>query len=236
MRATQDWFSQTAKVALERSLLARCPPEKLTLLLSEAIRFDIPAGTVIYRDGARPQFALVVSGLLRIYISAPDGRQITLRYARSGDVLGTVAVVTGAVPVSVQALSDVVLQVLNIQTLQDVAREDARVAWLIAEDVTQVLFHMERVLAGSAFGTVRQRLIRHLLDLASEAASVGQEPSLVARVTQQQLADAIGSVREVVARALRELRAEGLVETVPDGIRLCDPEALLAETGFEDWL
>jgi CRP/FNR family cyclic AMP-dependent transcriptional regulator len=236
MRAGQDWFSQAAKVAFERSLLARFPPETLERLLPEAVRFDLPAGTVIYRDAARPQFALVVSGLLRVYISAPDGRQITLRYARCGDVLGTVAVVAGAVPVSVQALSDAVLQVLNIRTLEALARTDARVAWVIAEDVTRVLFHLERVLAGNVFGSVRQRLIRHLLDLAGEAASAGPDPGLVARVTQQQLADAIGSVREVVARVLRELRAEGLVETVPDGIRLCDPEALQAEIGLEEAL
>lgn len=236
MRSAQDWFSQTTKVALERSLLGRFPPEPLERLLAEAVRFDLPAGTVIYRDAARPQFGLIVSGLLRVYISAVDGRQITLRYARSGDVLGTVAVVAGAAPVSVQALSDAVLLMLNIRTLEALARADARVAWLIAEDVTRVLFHLERVLAGNAFGTVRQRLIRHLLDLASEAALAGQEPSLVARVTQQQLADAIGSVREVVARALRELRAAGLVETVPDGIRLCDPVALQAEIGLEEAL
>jgi CRP/FNR family cyclic AMP-dependent transcriptional regulator len=105
-----------------------------------------------------------------------------------------------------------------------------------AEGLTRVLFHLERVLAGNVFGSVRQRLIRHLLDLAGETASAGGNPSLVARVSQQQLADAIGSVREVVARVLRELRSEGLVETGPGGIRLCDPAALEAEIGREEVL
>jgi CRP/FNR family transcriptional regulator len=45
-------------------------------------------------------------------------------------------------------------------------------------------------------------------------------------VTQQSLADATGSVREVVARALRELRREGAVATADDGITVLDPTAL----------
>src|SRR5438132_532990 len=45
-------------------------------------------------------------------------------------------------------------------------------------------------------------------------------------VTQQSLADATGSVREVVARALRELRREGAIATADDGITVVDPDAL----------
>jgi CRP/FNR family transcriptional regulator len=64
----------------------------------------------------------------------------------------------------------------------------------------------------------------HLLDLAS-----AQQPAqgrLVARVSQQELADAVGSVREVVARVLRDLRLRGLLATAPDSISILDPAGL----------
>lgn len=62
----------------------------------------------------------------------------------------------------------------------------------------------------STFATVRRRVARHLLDFASE----GQRGSeLVTAIGRQQLADAVGTVREVVVRALRELREEGLLRT-----------------------
>lgn len=78
----------------------------------------------------------------------------------------------------------------------------------------------------SAFATVRQRVARHLLDLASE----GQTgPELVAAIGQQDLADAVGSVREVVVRALRELRQGHLIETGRDRIVILDPVGLVAE-------
>ena len=53
---------------------------------------------------------------------------------------------------------------------------------------------------------------------------------LVLPVTQQALADATGSVREVVARAVRELRRRGAIATQSDGIKILDPDALAAES------
>jgi CRP/FNR family transcriptional regulator, cyclic AMP receptor protein len=54
---------------------------------------------------------------------------------------------------------------------------------------------------------VRQRVARH-------RAIPGQPGAeLVAVLSQQQLADAVGTVREVVVRTLRELRQSGVIET-----------------------
>jgi CRP/FNR family transcriptional regulator len=74
---------------------------------------------------------------------------------------------------------------------------------------------------------VRQRVATHLLDLASSQQRPRTE--LVARVTQQELSDAVGSSREVVARVLRDLRLEGLVATGSESIRVLDPAGLQAE-------
>lgn len=65
-------------------------------------------------------------------------------------------------------------------------------------------------LARNTFFPVRARIARHLLDLS---ASQQHGRDLQARVTQQELADAVGSVREVVIRALARLREEGVVRT-----------------------
>jgi CRP-like cAMP-binding protein len=47
--------------------------------------------------------------------------------------------------------------------------------------------------------------------------------------TQQDLANAIGSVREVVARAIDELSRDGLIERTKAGIRVLDLDRLEAE-------
>lgn len=48
-------------------------------------------------------------------------------------------------------------------------------------------------------------------------------------MSQQELADAVGSVREVVARALRDLRALGIVATSTDSVVILDPARLHEE-------
>jgi CRP/FNR family transcriptional regulator, cyclic AMP receptor protein len=80
----------------------------------------------------------------------------------------------------------------------------------------------------NAFGTVRQRVAAHLLDLASDQQVPGGE--LVAAVSQQELADAVGSVREVVARVLRDFRLARLVATSADAVHLLDPAGLHEQT------
>ena len=49
----------------------------------------------MYRAGSDPRAALVVRGLIRVYLSSPGGRQVTVRYARPGDVLGIAVLVSG---------------------------------------------------------------------------------------------------------------------------------------------
>src|SRR6266508_4362300 len=147
-------------------------------------RTDYPAGSTIYREGSASRAALVVSGLLGVYLTSREGRQVTVRYAR--------------------------------------------VAWAIAEELNRRLDDTLQQTAINAFGSVKQRVAAHLLDLASaQQRPVGR---LVARVSQQELADAVGSVREVVARALRDFRLAGLVATAPDSVLILDPTRLHEES------
>ena len=48
------------------------------------------------------------------------------------------------------------------------------------------------------------------------------------RATHADLADSIGSSREVVSRTLKDLRAAGIVESVPGIVRVIDPVRLSA--------
>jgi CRP/FNR family transcriptional regulator, cyclic AMP receptor protein len=210
--------------AMERSFLGKLPRELVDRLLAEGERTDYPAGPVIYRDGAPPRAVLVVEGLLRVYMTSAEGRQVTVRYARGADVLGIAVLVGGPVNVSVQAVARSSLFRIDARTLTSAARQDARVAWAVAEELNQRLYDTLQQTAINAFGSVRQRVAAHLLDLAS--AQQRPEGRLVAQVSQQELADAVGSVREVVARVLRDLRVAGIVATAPDSVVVLDAARL----------
>jgi CRP/FNR family transcriptional regulator len=171
---------------------------------------------------------LVVRGLIRVYMTSPEGRQVTVRYARANDVLGIAVLVGGPANVSVQALAESSLFRISSATLTGAARRDARVAWAMAEELNRRLYETLQQTAVNAFGSVWQRVAVHLLDLAS--AQLHPRGRLVARVSQQELADAVGSVREVVARVLRDLRVAGIVATSSDSVLILDAARLHSES------
>jgi CRP/FNR family transcriptional regulator len=219
---------QEVDAALARSFLAELPAELVGELLAQGERADYPAGTTVYRAGDDPQAALVVRGLIRVYLSSPGGRQVTVRYARPGDVLGIAVLVGGPASTGVQMVEPSSVFRISARVLTAAARRDPRVTWAIAEELNRRLYEVLEQTGVNAFGSVRQRVAAHLLDLASGR----QHPRgrLVARVSQQELAEAAGSVREVVARVLRDLRAAGIVATAADSIVIIDPARLYAES------
>jgi CRP/FNR family cyclic AMP-dependent transcriptional regulator len=210
--------------AVAGSFLARLPSDLVAALVAAGERADYPAGSTIYRPGSYPRALLVVGGLLRVYMTAPEGRQVTVRYGRTCDVLGIAVLVGGPADVGVQALAESSLFRIDSRILTAAAHRDARVGWALAEELNRRLYDTLQQTAINAFGSVRQRVAAHLLDLAS--AQQRPRGRLVARVSQQELADAVGSVREVVARVLREFRLERLVTTAPDSIHILDPVRL----------
>jgi CRP/FNR family transcriptional regulator len=126
-------------------------------------------------------------------------------------------------PFSIQTLADSELLRLRPAVVRAVADHDPRVARALLVETSERVLSFVAEFSGQAFANVRQRIGRHLLDLASEHHAA---EGLLAPISQQELADAIGTVREVVVRVLRELREEDVVQTGRDGILIIDPERL----------
>jgi CRP/FNR family transcriptional regulator len=220
---TEPLLDAATRDALERSPLGRLPADLQAKLLDGALQLDAPAGSTVYQEGERPAYGVIVSGLIRMYMTAPDGRQVTVRYARSGELAGVPAVIGRGAPVNTQILTSTRALMLNPETLRALGKREAQLGWLLAEEVTKRVFGVLEALSGYTFGSVRQRVAWHLLELAARQQ---HGEGLVARITQQELADSVGSVRQVVARTLGDLRREGLIATGAGGIVVLDPDVL----------
>ncbi len=215
----------SAQRAISASVLAGLPSSLRDRVLANALPVELPAGATIYRDEDDPRCALVVVGLARIFLSAPDGRTVTVRYARSGELLGVPVVVVGPAPVSVQMVIDTTLLMFSAQTLRRLGQIEPAVGWMLASEIAQRLYDTLDAVADTAFGSLRQRVARHLLDLSTQ-----RDGQLIAAVTQQELAEAVGSARPAVARVVAELRELDLVATASPGIAILDAEGLHAQT------
>jgi len=181
------------------------------------------AGGVISRSGEPPRIAAVLTGVTREFTATPDGRQVTLRYARPGDLIGLAALLSGVETSGAEAVTDATLAMLTLEKLRSVAAEHHDFCWTMAE--------LTAVWAAQAVSTVLDagsqpmtvRVARHLREIAVS----DPHGRTVALVTHQRLADTVGTAREVITRVLREFRMLGVITTRPGSIVIADADRLL---------
>ncbi|HKY49025.1 MAG TPA: Crp/Fnr family transcriptional regulator [Acidimicrobiia bacterium] len=230
--ASASPFARTAasvRSAFEMSHLGSLPIATKDRLVSSATLLTVPAGSTLHRErDEAAHLELVVSGLLRAYVTALDGRTLTVRYCRAGSLLGAVSLFSSpfSMPASVQAVTNAEVLSMSALFVKQAVDRDVILARALIDELADRVMSFIAEIPGSAFATVRQRVARHLLDLASATQTRSE---LRATISQQELADAVGSVREAVVRVLRELREERLVKTGREGITLLNPEKLSAE-------
>jgi CRP/FNR family transcriptional regulator, cyclic AMP receptor protein len=233
LKVATGLLDDEATAAIAVSSLGSLPGDALVALTFGATRLRIPARSMIHVEGEQaPHLELVISGLVRVRTSATDGRMLTVRYCRSGALLG-VATLYAPVqrPFDVQAASESELLSLRPDVVRARADQDPRVAGALLVETSQRVMTFVAEFSGHAFASVRQRVARHLMDLALDQQRTGE---LVASISQQELADAVGTVREVVVRILRELREAGAVQTGREGIMIRDAD-LLARAESPTW-
>lgn len=215
--------------SLARSRLAGLPCEVLDRVTMCSTDLHVGAGKVLVSGGRAGVFCyLLVDGLIRSYLISSAGRQVTVRYSRPGALLGVATLfASGTAPAGLQAVTDSRVLSLHPMTLRALARRDVRVSHALLVELSDRAITYMNAVGDAVFSSLHDRVLSHLLDIATPGLG-RQVPELAARVSQQELADQVGTVREVVVRILRELRLAGLVRTERDRIVLLDAARLQA--------
>ncbi len=204
--------------------LSLLTPTKRRQLLVGSRRIHHAAGTLAFTQEV-PDFAIIIDGgLIRVYVTKAGGRQATAYFIHRGELLGQGVVNRPAVRFCVQAVTDADFTSIDVNVLRNLANTDRQVSRALLTYYTGLLAHSLRVIAVRSLGDITERLAFDLLDRA--CSNQLESGRLIVRASHQQLADSIGSVREVVARSLRKLRDSGLVSTAPNLIRVLDVERL----------
>jgi len=229
-RQELDFSGARLSAITGRGFLARLAPDLAEEVVRTGRLASYPAGTVISTSREESGPALVVSGSLRYFLSAPDGRQLTIRYLLPGDLVGTAIAEQSNVSSHLELLEPGILLHVDRDHLKALTDSRRDLAEALINELVMRLRLAYRALAAHAFMSVRIRVAMDLLERARMRGPVCA--GLQIDVTQQSLADATGSVREVVSRALGQLRREGVVATDADGITVLDPEALRRAAGL----
>ena len=195
-------------------------------LLEGSRRVVLPAGTIALRPEGPWMSYLVESGLARAFWNLPDGRQTTIAIVRPKELVGATSTVGWAPWICMQLITESTLLTLDHHLLRSLATSELDVSSAISMHLAMRIRDAYRLIAVRSLGNIRERMAYDLLDRAAQSQLVVGRLEVAA--THEDLADSIGSSREVMSRALRDLRAEGIVETSPGLIRVLDPARLAA--------
>ncbi len=191
--------------------------------LSDALLAKI-AGLVTTRQVERDQVLyseydeasavyVVASGELRSIRQSAQGREQVLSTERSGAVLAAVPVFNGGKFYST-IIADISSEVLAIEKHQmhRLCREHTELLWNLARVLGHMVRHYAELIETLALRNVEQRVAEHLFTVAEErGVSVGEGCLVELTLTRTEIANRIGSVREVVSRAFAQLQKSGLI-------------------------
>lgn len=206
------------------SLFHGTAPSVVATLAARAIEVRFAPGATIFLAGSNPRgWFVVVEGSVRVVRGGGD-RQHVIHTEGPGGTLGEVPLFTGGThPATAIAAEPTVCALFDRTSLEAAIAECPEIAFVMTRRLALRVQRLVERLDERSARSVRARLIDFLL--ARAAAGRGNTISL--GMTQQALAEELGTVREVVVRELRRLRGEKLIVALSGGrYRIPDPAAL----------
>jgi CRP-like cAMP-binding protein len=216
------------------ALLSGLSPEELRPLASRAVRKRFRAGERLFSEG-EPCHGLhfIASGKVRIFKTSASGREQVLAINFPGEAVAELPVFDGGrYPASGSAIEETQIIFIAQHDFQSCCLEHPQVALKMLSVVGGRLRRLVSIIEELSFTTIRQRLVSTLLRLAeAEGARTPRGIEFQLPVSQQELANQLGTVRELISRNLMRLQAEGLLEVDARRITVMDMDGLKALLG-----
>lgn len=203
------------------------PEEVQQAIIASAIHRHFNAGQVIYVEGEPADFVYILeSGWVKATRVTREGREQAMMFLRPVEVFGDIAVLTGTTyPGTVVALEDVEVWVIPAQTILDLIPRHSEFAMAVIRHLGERVLYYIHLVEDLSLRSVESRLAHTLLQYAE--AHDGQ--LIVPRrewTTFDEMAVRLGTVRDVLSRALKTLEAENLLKVEKQAIILLDPKGL----------
>lgn len=202
-------------------LFGKLPEHDLDALLSHARTERYPGGARIFAKGSPGRSMMaILHGSVRISTPYEGGRELVLALLQSGEIFGEIALLDGEERTAdATAVEDCELLVLDQRDVIPFLERRGDLCLLLLRVLCQRLRQTNRQIEDAVFERLEARIAKALLRLA-KASPTGAAGGL--RVSQQELADMVGTTRESINKQLHVWSRAGIVGlgkrliTIPD--------------------
>jgi CRP/FNR family transcriptional regulator len=157
---------------------------------------------------------IIASGQVKLSEISENGREQALFILSRGDSFDMVPIIDGGLyPTTATALNDVMLYAIVKQDMLTIMRAYPTVASAVLPHLGKNLREMADLVADISFESVSIRIAKLILHYADIQGTPTPEGMLVKRtLTHQEIADIVGTEREVVTRSLSDLQKKGIID------------------------
>jgi len=216
-------LQNTAQLLKAVSYFSSMDTTALRLVAQSAMRRVYDAGQVILLEGEPcAGLYIVEGGWLKVIKIGMDGREQVLQTLGAGDAFNAISVFTD-VPnqATVTALENSQVRIVRREVLLSMMDAHPALARQVVKDLAGRVMYLVRMVEDLSLRSVEARLARLILEQAEGEAVQRQRWA-----TQAEMAARLGTVPDVVNRALRKLAAAGLIHVERQQIRILDGEGL----------
>ncbi len=199
-------------------------------LAARSVTRTYPPGHVLFTTGETCRGLYILeSGHVRIFRTSPTGREQVLHSEGPGRAIAELPLLDGG-PYPASAITEVESRLLFIprDEFESLYRDNPDVAVAIVHELGRRLRHLVHVTETLAFRDVAARLALYLADVAERSGQQTENGTeILLDRTHEELSFELGTARESVSRALKQLTQKGVIEPlgrkrirIPDVARL----------------
>ena len=204
-------------------------PDMLAIGHATTMTHCVRGQQILAPDDPPDRIHIVKGGRVRVYRVTPDGKQLTLDIYEKGTILGDMTLLgQDRLPEAyAEAIDEAVICTITPDELRRLIERYPIIGVNIIRHLSRRLQAAERELEAMAYQRVDQRLARRLLDLGRRFGVTTDRGTLIqARLTQQELAEMVGTTRETLAHTLSDFRRRGLLDAAHHQVVIRDAERL----------
>lgn len=217
-----------------RPLLQQLTPRERELVLAQGRRRVVYRGQTLFSQGASHDgIFLIETGRIRVFYTAPSGREITLAYWHAGNFVGGPEVFGSGMHLwSGVAAANSSAMLLPGKTLRSLASQIPALALGLIEGLAhkgKCYSALAQMLGTRSITERLAQLLLHLVDMYGIEEANGV--AIGASFTHADLAHMVGATRQWVTISLRRLQEQGVLVTNRSQIVILRPDLLRAPCG-----
>lgn len=230
-----DLLSESQRLARAKNALShvrhfdQLPPAIKEAIAGAATPLHFEAGQVIYLEGEPAEVLYILeNGWVKAIRMSPEGREQAMLFLMSGEVFGDVAVLTDTpYPGTVVALEPVDVWTVEKPVLLGLINQYPELAVAVIRRLGERVLYYVGLVEDLSLRSVEARVAKTLLQHANV---LGDRLAVPRRMwtTFDEMATRLGTVRDVLSRALKTLEEEGLLRVEKHEIVILDPDGLAA--------